>query len=480
MFRTRLPLVASLISAIFISSLLPTNGASASTPEFSNCLLPASKVNAVSLGQPLAIERLAQKTNLRIGVLPFYFNNSPEKLLTESQKSDYLNAAKTLGKLSNGKVSVEIVFLDSFKLDKPAETIKQAYLDRGLAWSEQQTTKGTWGLVREVITTADPVRNYSNLDGVILETNNPDQSYFISEAMGFFAGSQGNVYRDSDKVFFKSILTQEGAINNAVLLDVHKGESTIVHELLHNFGLTDLYGSGAGPADLSIMAAGSNKLLNYEKAVLGWFPLENFKCINLYEVLKTDSVDNILEISNFRTDSISLLKKSEDTAYLLETINSGNETLLVVYLLEQDRRPPLTVSYNPKLTYPSFYNIRDLNSIGSKYRTEDFEVLLTDIKDSSISLNLIPTKLANSADAQILFEKSISNRDQAKAKADAEAKAKADAEAKTDAEAKAKADAEAKAKLSVKKTTIICVKGKTSKKVVAEQPKCPAGYKLKK
>ena len=71
---------------------------------------------------------------------------------------------------------------------------------------------------------------------------------------------------------------------------------------------------------------------------------------------------------------------------------------------------------------------------------------------------------------------------EAKAKADAEAKAKADAEAKAkaDAEAKAKADAEAKAKeTSAKKSTIICTKGKTSKKVTAANPKCPKGYKKK-
>jgi hypothetical protein len=35
------------------------------------------------------------------------------------------------------------------------------------------------------------------------------------------------------------------------------------------------------------------------------------------------------------------------------------------------------------------------------------------------------------------------------------------------------------AKPVVKKTTITCIKGKTSKKVTAVNPKCPAGYKKK-
>ena len=38
----------------------------------------------------------------------------------------------------------------------------------------------------------------------------------------------------------------------------------------------------------------------------------------------------------------------------------------------------------------------------------------------------------------------------------------------------------AKAKSATKKTTITCVKGKTTKKVKAIKPKCPTGYKLKK
>ena len=81
----------------------------------------------------------------------------------------------------------------------------------------------------------------------------------------------------------------------------------------------------------------------------------------------------------------------------------------------------------------------------------------------------------------------------AEAKTAAELKAKQDAEAKTAAELKAKQDAEAKAladklaaeKLaatkaeSLKKTMIICTKGKLIKKVTAVKPVCPKGYKKK-
>jgi hypothetical protein len=65
-----------------------------------------------------------------------------------------------------------------------------------------------------------------------------------------------------------------------------------------------------------------------------------------------------------------------------------------------------------------------------------------------------------------------------KAAADKAAAEKVLADAKASA-AKILAAAKAKAAAALKKTTITCVKGKTSKKVTAGNPKCPAGYKKK-
>ena len=69
-------------------------------------------------------------------------------------------------------------------------------------------------------------------------------------------------------------------------------------------------------------------------------------------------------------------------------------------------------------------------------------------------------------------------QEETEAKAAAELKAKQEAEAKASAELKAKQDAEAKAS-AIKKTTIICVKGKLTKKITALKPKCPSGFKKK-
>jgi hypothetical protein len=68
--------------------------------------------------------------------------------------------------------------------------------------------------------------------------------------------------------------------------------------------------------------------------------------------------------------------------------------------------------------------------------------------------------------------------EEAAAKAVAEQKAKQEAEAIAAADLKAKQEASAKA-ATLKKTTIVCVKGKSTKKVTAIKPKCPSGYKKK-
>lgn len=68
-----------------------------------------------------------------------------------------------------------------------------------------------------------------------------------------------------------------------------------------------------------------------------------------------------------------------------------------------------------------------------------------------------------------------------KAKQEAEVKAAEELKARQEAEAKAAEDLKAKQKLAaLKKTTLVCVKGKLTKRVTALKPKCPSGYKVKK
>jgi hypothetical protein len=84
---------------------------------------------------------------------------------------------------------------------------------------------------------------------------------------------------------------------------------------------------------------------------------------------------------------------------------------------------------------------------------------------------------ANKA-AELKAQAELKAIQETEAKAAVDFIAKQEAEAKTAAELKAKLEKEAKA-AALRKTTIICVKGKLTKKVTSIKPTCPAGYKKK-
>ena len=94
---------------------------------------------------------------------------------------------------------------------------------------------------------------------------------------------------------------------------------------------------------------------------------------------------------------------------------------------------------------------------------------------------------AGTASFRVFTNSEFAIKQSADAKAAAEFKANQEAEANAAAEKlvvelKAKQEADAKAaadKAAKKKTTIICVKGKLTKKVTAVKPVCPKGYKKK-
>ena len=83
------------------------------------------------------------------------------------------------------------------------------------------------------------------------------------------------------------------------------------------------------------------------------------------------------------------------------------------------------------------------------------------------------------ADAKAAVELKAKQDADAKAAAELKAKQEAEAAAKTAADLRAKQEAEAKV-VATKKSTLICTKGKQTKKVTAVKPKCPIGYKVKK
>jgi len=455
---------------VAISLILVTTSfhlASAKTPDFSDCLLPRSLWNIVSLGAPLAPERLGNKSVVRLGVLPFRLSDRPSPGLSEAERLNYLQAASNIEKLSNGAVKVELVFYPTITTKLRFQDASRMVQQRDVGWANWDLSKSTFGIVKEVIRDADPLINFSNIDGVILE--NKSQSFgSVAEAFQFFRKQpdleliKNGVAAGKDFSFHQSITTQESIIDNAVLFDSHKGTELIVHEILHNFGLTDLYGGNAStPLTYSAMASNTMQLLNYERAVLGWFPLDRIKCFNFADLSDQSLVTNEFTIETIEKDQLIVLQINEKEANILEVRYEFIVPSLILYELKQDERPPIAVMSTGN-GMGQRLNLSDPASIGSSLKSNNLHVMISNMKSGVVTLNVIPNVKVDTVEYRALQTQAVLNREMALA------------------QAKAKTEAEKRATVSKNETkTIVCKKGKKKLTVTAKKPKCPVGFKTK-
>ena len=438
----------------------------------SDCLLQASSNQDISLGKPIATERLAYKNKLKIGVLPFYFTDGKINNLSDNDKEDYLYAAKIIESLSNNKIKIDFVFLPSVNSGFNSKDLKNIYIQRGASWAAMDLSTSTWGFVKSIISTSDKTVNFSGLDSIILEGNNEDTSYYIAEAMIFFGKNSNSNSNQVNSEFFRNVITNEGTINNAILLDNHVNPNIIAHELMHNFGLTDLYGTGTGPAYMSLMAGTSARLLNYEKALLGWFQNSNFLCTDFNKFMEQPLDKLVINFSNIDEDSIYLLKITNETAYVFEISHEGKAAYLVAYFIDNESRPPITMFLNPNVNFFNLYDLNDLHNIGKFYNSLEFKILYADKLDKKVVINLIPNKFLESIEAKSYFDNSLKRRDLLLAQVQLDTKSQAETQVKTSTDLATKSST----KNVNLKTTITCSKGKTIKKVTGLSPKCPSGY----
>jgi hypothetical protein len=263
-------------------------------------------------------------------------------------------------------------------------------------------------------------------------------------------------------------------------MDGHWGALTITHEVMHLYGLTDLYGSNTGPGRLSLMASNALNLLSYEKWVLGWLPDSEVTCVSN---LPTSSMTSF-SFDYSKLDQLAVLRAPNEDPYIVETTRSGGRKYIAFYSLNNEGRPPITLHEERGNALVGGIDIGDFRSIGLQLKSPSFTLLITNIEPTKISITLAPTSQIDSAEFKDLISKANQIRSQleleAQTKAAAELKALQEAEEKAAADQKAKQEAATKpATVIKKKSTITCVKGKTTKKVTAISPKCPSGYKKK-
>ena len=497
MHSMRIKSALLLVSTLILSLLSP----SATAQPISGCKIQASSFQQVSLGFPINPERLSKITNPKILVIPYRLKDETKFDFGSKEKEIFSKVSDNIYDFSNGRSRVTFNYNSIIDLDMTVNerNLIKAPNNSYSEWQERYE-KSTWGFMKKFIIDQDKNIDFSGIDALILFSSSSVVSAENAEAM--------MMTKDLYGPWFNPIATSEGLINNVVVVYNNNSNYVLTHEVMHLFGLTDLYGSSISARN-SLMSDGVIGLLAWEKWVLGWLDDENIRCVSEANDIKLDSVDNVFSIDYSNKDQLLVIPTGAKTGLVIDLVKRDSRSWISFYALDNDARPPITAFRSNNFDLST--EITGRLGVGTVIESPKYTVLIKDNDGRKLTLNIIPKSLSSSMSAKQLIAEAENTRiayvklaqaelaskaaAELKAKQEAEAKAAAELKAKQDADAKAaadkaaadlkaKQDADAKAaadKLAAasKKTTITCVKGKLTKKVTAVKPLCPKGYKKK-
>lgn len=425
---------------------------SASADELAPCRIKASTNQVVSLGFPLRSERLANLSEAKILVIPFKIKDNPSYIFSNDQKSDYRSAGENIARFSNGKARIEFVFAPTISTEITNADLDQLRSNQRDAWQRDES-KSTYGFIRKFIADFDSQIDFTGIDAVVIEGSSFLTGLAIGEAFMF--------WKNPENPWFRPISTAEGEINNVVLFDRRATSQLITHEILHLYGLTDLYGNDSAPDTLSLMASSYLNLLLHEKWVLGWHPDSDVICVG------DISASNVTGFSfdNSKRPQIALVRSPSGSNYLLEKFWAG-ENMLAFYSLDNEARPPIKMFSELNGKFKGVLLLDSYESIGAQMVSPELTLFVTDFTESTITFNIAPSALTSTTQFANLLNKASATK--------AEIKDRLAAQATDKAQEKKVKQSKAAGK---KRTIITCIKGKVSKKITAVKPKCPAGYR---
>ena len=428
------------------------------------CKIESSQNNIVSLGFPLRSERLANKKEIKILIVPFQLKNEPEFQISSKEKAIFDSAAKNIEKISNYVVKIQLKYsptisanISSSELDKiKNEWQKNPQLD---------FENSTFGFASQMIAEGAKINNYSNSDAVILLSKSQKVNAEIAEAMMFTRDPNFRIdkMRKGAK-WFDPIETQSGEVSNIALIYNHLDEATLTHEIMHLFGLTDLYGSNKSPS-LTLMSDNTISLLPFERWILGWLSDENIQCSDVTRESLLDLKNGTFLFDLSKEDQLIVLPFSSTTAIVLTLKEFDQTHLLSAFELNNEERPPLKVFSASNISVQKELVVDKSGGVSNSLETDDYILLITDYDKMKLKVNLIPRSIVTSKPAQLLIELSKARKSEIEA-----------LQTKTSQVAKPESINKPS---SLAKKTITCLKGKIIKKVIAVNPVCPPGYSKK-
>ena len=414
----------------------------ASAQPVSECKIQASSFQQISIGFPINPERLAKILNPKILVIPYRLKDDKAFEFGNKEKEAFTKASDNIYKFSDGKSRVTFSYNEIINVDMTVQerNLIKAPNNSYSEWQERYD-KSTWGFMKKFITEQDRNIDYSGYDGIVLFSTTSIFGAENAEAM--------TMTKDLYGPWFNPITTAEGQISNVVVLYNQKSEYVITHEIMHLYGLTDLYGSQTSARN-SLMSDGTIGLLAWERWVLGWLDDENIQCVSETNEVKLDSVDNVFSLDYSKRDQLLVIPTGTKTALVIDLVKRDSQSWISYYALDNDARPPITAFRSNN--FDLYTEITGRLGVGTVIDSPKYTIVIKDNDGRKLSLNLIPKSLSSSTSAKQLITEAENTRlayikiaqAERDAKAAAELKAKQEAEAKVAAELKAKQDAEAK------------------------------------
>ncbi len=428
---------------------------SAQADDLDPCRIKASEQQTLSLGFPIRDERLAKVAKPKILVVPFQLKDNPDFKFTDEMKKNYLYATSYLSVLSGNLSTVEFVFAETIKTEFTNQTMETLKANQHSANQRRDESISTWGFVRKMVTDYDSKLDFTGISGVILHGSSTSSKSFIAEAMTY--------RKDSGDPYYRPLVTNEGQVMNAVLFDKAETSLTIAHEVLHLYGLTDLYGSATAPGRLSLMAGNELSLLTYETWILGWLSDEAVQC----QPTLSDNKIQRFAIDLKKERQLFISKTVKGTILIVETSTFQKRLYLAFYSLDNEMRPPIALFANSiNGVGREGLSLVGQNAIGVELEGPETSLLVSSMKNSTLTFDLIPASLKGSAEYSELKNASVLNFKAEQAAADLQT-------------AEPTSEKLEEVRPTVKKLTINCVKGKKVIKVSSAKPKCPTGYRKK-
>jgi hypothetical protein len=358
---------------------------SAQADDLAPCRIKASDQQWESLGFPVPDERLAKVTLPKILVVPFQLKDNPNFKFTTAMKNEYLRAEKNISMLSGNISTVEFVFADTIKTSFTNQTMDKLKANQLKGMQKEDESNSTWGFVRKVVTNYDPQLDFTGISGVILHGSSTSPKSSIGEAMTY--------RKDFGDPFFRPLVTNEGPIMNAVLLDTAKNATVITHEVLHLYGLPDLYGNKSAPEKLSLMAGNLLRLLNYEKWILGWLSDSAVQC----QAVLSDSKIQRFTFDLKKKRQLLIAQTVNGTILIVESSTFQKRLSLAFYTLDNEKNPPIAL-FTSRLTGAGREGIPldSVNAIGVELEGPEISLLVSNMKNSRLTFGLIPTSMKGS------------------------------------------------------------------------------------